>query len=396
MKKYTKPILFTFAGGAVFAAVIFSSAYISSPDDVYTKKNNETIVENSASVSGASGDINDFKKQPPPPLYLPTPEPLKAIYMTSWVAGTSKWREDIIHFIETSEINALVIDVKDYTGRVAFDADDEVIKESGSVEERIPDIREFLRMLADRGIYTIARISVFQDPYMVAKRPDLAVKTKTGTVWKDRKGISWIDPAAKEYWDYTVRIAKATHAVGFDELNFDYVRFPSDGDMKNIAYDFWDDMAISQAEVLENFFAYLAHELDEIGIPRSVDLFGMTTSNYDDLNIGQVLERAEPYFDYIAPMVYPSHYPPTFIGLANPAAHPYEVIHYAMTRGYARLLKASSTPLKLRPWIQDFDLGATYDASMILKEKQAIYDSGLTSWMAWDPSNKYTREAYSE
>ena len=122
----------------------------------------------------------------------------------------------------------------------------------------------------------------------------------------------------------------------------------------------------------------------------SADLFGMVTTNFNDLNIGQVLERAEPYFDYLSPMVYPSHYPKDYNNFANPVAKPYEVIKLSMDSAVKRLLAASSSPFKLRPWSQDFDLGANYDAAMIRKEKQAVYDAGLNSWSLWSPSNKYT------
>ena len=156
-------------------------------------------------------------------------------------------------------------------------------------------------------------------------------------------------------------------------------------------------------EVLSEFFAYLDSQLADISIPISADVFGMVATNYDDLNIGQVLEQIAPHFDYIAPMVYPSHYPPTFQGFKNPAAHPYEIVLYSMSKAVERLIAASSTPAsptsqggpsKLRPWIQDFDLGATYDAEKVRAEIQAVYDSGLTSWMSWDAGNKYTRDAY--
>ncbi|QQG46499.1 MAG: putative glycoside hydrolase [Candidatus Niyogibacteria bacterium] len=325
--------------------------------------------------------------------HLRTPEPTRAIYMTSWVAGTADWRENLVKFVEETELNAVVIDIKDYSGRVSFETDDAHIKDLGSSEKRIIDIKEFIEYLHQKNIYVIGRISVFQDPYFVSKRPDLAVKKKDGSVWKDRKGLTWIDPAAKEFWAYTVLVAKASEKAGFDELNFDYVRFPSDGNMKDIKYDYWDEVT-PPAEVIGDFFAYLRRELDGVGLPLSVDLFGMVTVNYDDLNIGQVLENAALYFDYIAPMVYPSHYPPGFNNFKNPALHPYEIVHQAMTVASGRLTAASSSPSKLRPWLQDFDLGATYDAGMVRAQMQAVYDAGLTGWMVWDAGNKYTRDAY--
>ena len=160
----------------------------------------------------------------------------------------------MVKMIEETELNSIIIDVKDYSGRVAFETSDPEIKKIGSEEIRINDAKEFLQSLHDKGIYAIARISVFQDPYMVKHRPDLAVKRKSGEVWKDYKGLAWLDPCSKEVWDYIIRIAKETERVGFDELNFDYIRFPSDGNMKDIAYDFCAP-EIPKEDLMEEFFA---------------------------------------------------------------------------------------------------------------------------------------------
>jgi len=328
----------------------------------------------------------------PKPRHVKTPEAVKAIYMTSWVAGTTKWRAELVDFIKKSEINSVVIDVKDYSGVIAFDTGDEVIKAEGSEEIRVRDMKDFLETLHDAEIYAIARITVFQDPYYAKKHLEQAVQKKAGTIWKDRKGLSYVDPGAREYWDYIVKISRAAERVGFDELNFDYIRFPSDGNMNDIAFPFAGKR--NKVEVLSEFFAYLDQTLSDLPTPISADVFGMTTSNYDDLNIGQVLESIAPHFDYVAPMVYPSHYPPTFHGYKNPAAHPYEIVLFAMSEGVKRLAAPTSTPAKLRPWLQDFDLGADYDAAKVRAQIQATYDAGLTSWMIWDPSNKYTRGAF--
>ena len=142
--------------------------------------------------------------------------------------------------------------------------------------------------------------------------------------------------------------------------------------------------------VLRGFFSYLTGELRKENITTSADLFGMTTTNTDDLNIGQVLEDALSSFDFVAPMVYPSHYPLTFIGIQNPATKPYEVVKYSMD---AAMKRASTTPWKLRPWLQDFSLGAVYTPDMVRAQIQATYDSGFGSWMLWDAANTYTREA---
>ena len=333
--------------------------------------------------------------------HIKTPESVKAIYMTSWVAGTSKWRNELVDFVKKSEINSIVIDVKDYSGIVAFDTQSEIVDKVGSEEIRITDLKEFIKTLHDNNIYTIARITVFQDPIYAKYNPSVAVHTKSGANWKDRKGLMYIDPSAEEFWKYIIEVAKESEKIGFDELNFDYIRFPSDGNMRDIAFPMSAratttsiDLSATKEILLENFFKYLNKELKNTGVPISADVFGMVMTNYDGLNIGQVLERIHPYFDYVAPMVYPSHYPATFQGFQNPAAHPYEVVKYSMGRGVGRMNMASSSPLKLRPWLQDFDLGATYDAAKIRAQIQATYDTGLTSWMMWDPSNKYTRDGY--
>ncbi|MEK7553059.1 MAG: putative glycoside hydrolase [Patescibacteria group bacterium] len=324
--------------------------------------------------------------------HLPTPSPLKAIYLTSWVAGTPARREALVKLIDETELNAVVIDIKDYTGRIAFAVTDPVL--TGAVEVRIKDPQEFIRELHEKNIYVIGRISVFQDSYLAKKRPDLAVHRQSdGGIWLDRKGIAWLEAGASEVWDYVVRLAREAHALGFDELNFDYIRFPSDGNMRDVVYRFMDQKTETRAAVLERFFRYLNEQLADLNLPLSADLFGLTTTAKDDLGIGQMMIAAAPHFDYLSPMVYPSHFASGFLNYENPAAHPYEVVKHTMTEASERLLAASSTPLKLRPWLQDFDLGADYTAELVRAQIQATTDAGLDSWMLWSPSNNYTRAA---
>ncbi len=360
-------------------------------------------------VASTAETVAAVSAVPLPPVWkathVTTPPSVKALYMTSWVAGTRDIRNRVVNLVNTTEANALVIDIKDYTGMIAFAVDDPYLKKFDSVEERIPDIKEFIEYLHSKGIYVIGRISVFQDPRLVKLRPDLAVKRSSdGAVWKDRKGISWIDAGAKEAWDYDVAIGKQAYAYGFDELNFDYIRFPSDGDMYNIAYPFSEGK--TKALVMKEFYAYLRQELGSSGAILSADLFGMVTTNADDLNIGQKLEYALPYFDYIGPMVYPSHYPAGFNGYPAPAKVPYDVVKFSMDRAHEKVKalawSASTTPEsreakvhfgQIRPWLQDFDLGADYTAEMVRAQMQAAYDAGLTSWMLWNAANKYTAGA---
>ena len=167
--------------------------------------------------------------------HLPTPEPVRALYMTSWVAGTPRLRERVIKLIEETEANAIVIDIKDDTGKISFAVDDPFL--APAVERRIPDIRELIARLHEKNIYVIGRISAFQDPHLTATRPEWAVRRASdGEVWTDRKGLSWIDAGTTEAWDYLVALGRAAYEVGFDELNYDYIRFPSDGNMRDIRY----------------------------------------------------------------------------------------------------------------------------------------------------------------
>jgi len=320
--------------------------------------------------------------------HLKPPPVVRGIYLTSFVAGSERFRSSLVELVDRTELNAVVIDIKDYSGRVAFPLNDPMLARVGSAESRIRDIFDFLEILHKKGIYVIGRIVVFQDLFLTSRQPELAVKRPDGSVWKDFKGLSWIDPGAKEYWRYISALAVESYKLGFDELQFDYIRFPSDGDMKNIIYP-WSG-GRTKADVLDEFFSFLSAELRGRGIPISADIFGMTTIDTDDLNIGQIFERILTHFDYISPMVYPSHYPPNFNGVKNSAAEPYEVVRYSLDRA---MIRASTTPSKIRPWLQDFSLGANYTAEMIKAEIQAVYDSGFESWLLWSPSNKYTEAA---
>ncbi len=351
--------------------------------------------------------------------HLSTPEPLKAVYMTQCVAGTPSFRDKVVKLVEETELNAIIIDIKDYTGTVSFKTGNPEIDSLAGPGCKVADMKEFVERLHDKNIYVIGRVTVFQDPLYTKAHPELAVKKKSdGGVWKDRKGISFIDVGAQPFWDYIISIATSSYAIGFDEINFDYIRFPSDGNMQDIAFPYTG--ATPKKEMLRQFFKYLDEKLVGTKIVTSADIFGMTTTNTDDLNIGQILEHALLYFDYVSPMVYPSHYPPKFNGWPDPNKVPYEIIKFSMDSAVARanFLKkeisatttvlangmiSTTTPdarlvkrvnqLQLRPWLQDFDYPVPYTKEMVRTQIQATYDAGLTSWMMWDPGNTYTKEA---
>ncbi len=342
---------------------------------------------------------NDLPYQPQ--LQNP-PVVVQALYLTGWTAGSASRLPAIIALAKNKGANAVIVDIKDFSGHVSYATGIPEVKAAGAEAEiKIRNPNAVIAEFHKHNIYVIGRITVFQDPILAKAHPEWAMKNKTtGAVWKDNKGLAWMDPAAKGPWDYNIAIAKDALARGFDEVNFDYVRFASDGTLSNISFPFWDGK-ISRATVIKNFFKYLREELGEARL--SADLFGLAAVNKDDLGIGQVIENAYLYFDYVCPMIYPSHYASGFLGYKNPAAYPYEVIKYSLERAQDRLhalARSTSTEVrpraKLRPWIQVFDLGAKYDHQMIVKQTKAVEDVLKTSssdafagWLYWDPKNTY-------
>lgn len=365
------------------------------------------------SVQNPYGDIGPQK-----PLTNP-PKIVRAVYLTSWSGGNQAKIASVLSLAAQGVVNAVVIDIKDYSGYVGYDTGVPEVSRYGAEEVRIPRINALLKTLHDHNIYAIARLTVFQDPMLAHARPDLAVHdiVKMGTstapllvanTWKDHKGLSWIDPSAEEAWRYNMDIAKDALARGFDEINLDYVRFPSDGAIANMYFPQWDKKTPKHL-VIRSFFRYMRDELGDAKI--SADLFGLSTINRDDLGIGQVIEDAYRYFDFVSPMIYPSHYASGFLGYKNPAQYPYEVVKYSLDRAVARLMDngvaASSSvssyssaadeapPYRaaLRPWLQDFNLGATYTAEMVQKQIQATKDAlgeQYRGFMLWNSSNNYS------
>lgn len=336
------------------------------------------------------GMLNANADTTTPVTHIKTPESVKALYISGWVAGTTDFLKSIVKIVDETEINAIVIDIKDSTGRISFETSDEDIQKIGSSQKRIKNIRALTALLHSKNIYIIGRISTFQDPYLTNLKPEWSIKkSSNGAVWKDRKGLSFLDPTNKEVHKYIVSIALNSYKEGFDELNFDYIRYPSDGDMKNINYNLVN--GDTRSDNMEKFFKYLSTEIKKEGdIPISADLFGLTTEATDDMGIGQLWEKTIPYFDFVAPMVYPSHYPNGHAGYKNPALYPYEVINRALLGAVKKTKAINQDISKIRPWLQDFDMGAVYTKEMMRAQMKAVTDNGLDSWMLWDPSNKYT------
>ncbi|MDD5431234.1 MAG: putative glycoside hydrolase [Candidatus Pacebacteria bacterium] len=367
--------------------------------------NGDELIQPTEAEAGEGADVQapvavnpNLDIEPQKPLENP-PQIIKALYSTAWSASSAKKIDYFINFMKDTELNALVVDIKDYSGTVAYRMDVEAVKKYGADKSiKITKINSLIKKLHDNGIYAIARIAVFQDPILAKNRPEIALQSiATGKTWEDKKGLEWVDPASKEAWDYNISIAQDALNRGFDEVNFDYVRFASDGNMKDARYPVWDGKTPKHT-VIKNFFEYLRNSLGTAKI--SLDLFGLVTVNHDDLGIGQKMEDAFPYADAIAPMVYPSHYMKGFAGYQSPAKYPYEIVYKSMSDAQERLdkyLNSTTTPPtnvpQLRPWLQDFDLGAIYTADKIeaqIHATEAAATSTPMGWMLWDPANTYT------
>jgi hypothetical protein len=297
-----------------------------------------------------------------------------------------------VKLIDDTELNAVVIDVKDNTGVVSWDG-------------RIRDLNSFIDELHAKNIYVIARIAAFQDPLYVKTYPDEAVHSKkTGGIWKDHKGIPWVDTGSKKMWTYIENLSKDSYARGFDEVNLDYIRFPTDGALSDMSFPISgkNGMIVNKPAVVSEFYHYITDVLHKEGIPVSGDLFGIIMVTKVDIAVlGQDMHTALETFDYVAPMVYPSHFYPGTDGYKDPAANPGPIIDYSMGLGLKIADEVASSTgqatstirAKYRPWYQDFDMGATYTAEMVRAQISAGEKLGIKSWMLWDPANKYTSSA---
>lgn len=397
----------------------------------------------------------------------PTPEELlkdallrsqsiKGVYMTAVVANdpgraATKLRNDILHLADTTELNAVVVDVKETDGTF--------------LPESLPD---FISQLHQKNIWAIARLVVFNDTVQARTHPEMALKRAGGKLWLDRRKNAWLDPASPEAQEYIVRVAKQAIDYGFDEIQFDYIRFPSDGDVENIVYPVFTPKTKLKYEVLRDFFAYANRELKSYRpqIILSADMFGYVATQQNDLGIGQRMEDLGDAFDHISFMLYPSHFYNGFQARADLARglaelyfpyrsqditrvasnHPYDIVYRSLLTAsdflagkevFAEattttaatppprpslpdedgkeppLIKGSSgvaghaatttvvtrSHAKLRPWLQAFDLGADtsrgiyYTAEMVRAQIQASEDAGASGWLLWNPSNVYDAAA---
>ena len=307
------------------------------------------------------------------------PKVVKAVYSTMYTASEEKQLEHLLDIINKTELNAVVVDVKDSDGRLIFDT---------------IDIWKITAKLKEHDVYIIGRVVAFQDNGAAKDRPQTVLKNKSGTIWRDRAGFAWVDPASKEGWEYLMSVSKQALDVGFDEINYDYIRFPSEGALNSAVYPAWN-ASTTKSATIKSFAAYAKKTLKEHNPDAlvSIDIFGYTFLRNDDLGIGQKLEELIDEFDFVYPMVYPSHYASGNFGFQNPAQHPYEVIKGTIESGFEQLGGgAEQAKSKIRPWLQAFDMGAKYTPDMMEAQIKAVSDSfgeKSSGWLLWDPNNRY-------
>ena len=234
------------------------------------------------------------------------PKYVRGVHMTAWVTGSPKIRSNINSLFEQTEINTAVIDLKEYEGEVYLPGV-AVCEENKSYVNAMPDLKEYLNWLQSHNIYTIARIVVFKDNIITRHHPEWAVQNASGGLWKDRKGITWLDPYNKDAWNYNLTIAEHAADMGFNEIQFDYIRFPSDGNTSTCRYSQLHS-SMTKHTALVGFLKEASRRLKPKGVDISIDVFGLTTTVTHDMGIGQKIVEMAECVDYVCPMVYPSHY----------------------------------------------------------------------------------------
>ncbi|MCL4425023.1 MAG: putative glycoside hydrolase [Firmicutes bacterium] len=316
------------------------------------------------------------------------PVVVKGIYLTAWTAGSPERMGQILRLLDETDLNAVVIDVKDQSGYVLYPSRLEAVREAGALKVKIQDLKGLLERLKEKGIYPIARLVVFDDPVLARARPELAIRNHAGTPWADGNGFYWTNPYNEEVWDYNLAIAREVAELGFREIQFDYVRFPDNAERVAREAVLENPAGLSRVEAITFFLRQARAQLGPRGVYVSADVFGLTTSSSDDMGIGQDFRAMAQVVDYISPMIYPSHYyNPGIYGLPDPEADPYNLVRRALEDARR---KAAGTRAIIRPYLQDFSLKHKYGRSEIEAQIRAAHEQGIKEWILWNASNHYT------
>lgn len=309
----------------------------------------------------------------------------KGAHVSVYIAGSDTSMSKMIGLVRRTELNALEVDLKDEAGQIGFDLDNPLAKQVGATTNYISSLEGLVDQMRYDDVYAICRVVCFKDPKLGKGRPDLAVQDKAGGVWG--KGV-WLDPYSKEVWDYDISVAVAAAKAGFNEIQFDYVRFPSDGNTSTCVYPHQDSR--NQTEVIDGYLAYAREKLAPYNVFISADLFGLTASNQGSMGIGQDVKGVSRRIDYISPMVYPSHYNTGEYGIKSPESNPGEIVSKSL-KDFKKVM--AGAPATLRPWLQDFSLRVKYTPDMVRRQIDATEALGIKQWLLWDPDCTYSETA---
>lgn len=330
---------------------------------------------------------------------VPKPDSVRALYVNGWAAGGRTRMRELIRIADETEINAFVVDIKESDTYLTHDSTGIALaKEIGAdTMPRSKWLPELVDTLIAHGIYPIARIVVFKDRMLAERKPELAIRHTDGGVWMDQKGKPWVNPYDRRVWDYNVAIAKEALDMGFSEVQWDYVRFPDVTEARRRTMAFPGAGGVSREDNIAAFIRYSKEQLAEYQVPVTADVFGLATHVEGDVGIGQNWEKVISTADAVLPMVYPSHYFGGVYGFSRPNAHPYELVRISMQDAVERTRAVQRRGQKtgeIIPWLQAFTAdylhdGITYGASHVRQQIAATYDSGLKSWVLWNPGSKY-------
>jgi hypothetical protein len=350
----------------------------------------ESIIPFLASSSEAN-TLSTFTVGPLPedfePKRRPAPVKVKGVLMSGYTAGGSRF-DEVLALLRRTELNAVVVDIKDERGEISWIPRSAQARMAGAGLPKIVDPAATIRRLKRAGVYVIGRIVTFQDSIMSGVRPDLAIQDLKGGVWKSYKDHSWLDPYSVQAQDYNIALAIEAIELGFQEIQFDYVRFPSDGDTARMWSRYKDERAPHDA--IKQFLSRARQQIVPRGAYISADLFGLVALVIDDLGIGQKLELIAREVDYVSLMLYPSHYNKPEYGIPDPEREPYKTVSVSLRDAKERI---AGTRAKLRPWLQDFSLRVPYTPAEVRAQIQAAQDLGVDEWILWNARNRYTEDA---
>lgn len=350
----------------------------------------QPAAQTGASTTGVSPDSSYSKTDPQQDAPV-----VKGAYATAHSAGGARL-QTLLKLIDETELNSLVIDIKDDFGYITYPTGNEQLEAMGTTKKIIADMPGLIAKLTDHNVYPIARVVVFKDTVLANQKPELSFLNPDGTVWTNGKnpGDSFVNPYRKEVWDYNIAVAKEAARAGFKEIQFDYVRFPEGFEKRAELLSYTKDER-TRIDAVADFVRYAREQLNPLGVRVSVDIFGYAASVPAAEGIGQDFEKISKYVDVISPMVYPSHYGAGWYGSKVPDAAPYVTINGAMADTNKKLDPLVDLKPVVRPWIQDFTASwikgsIKYGKHELEEQIRALKDNGIHEFLLWNAGNTYT------